>query len=85
MPTSPTAQNTEHTPIQSGRLDLVDDILIASGWANEPDGWLAPKHFREQLAREFGNGHVRRSIAIAAQVQVDEAVIKAKASHGAAA
>lgn len=71
--------SANHSPIPSSRLGLVDELLLASGWACDADGWLAPKHFRHDLAQEVGAGHVSRSIAIAAQVQHDEAILQAVA------
>lgn len=61
------------------RLDYVDQMLLASGWKLEAAGYLAPESFRKELAIEVGAGHVRRSVAIAAQVQMDEAFVQRRA------
>lgn len=59
------------------KLNLIDELLLASGWRQEPEGWLAPKAFQEQLALEVGEGHLCRSLAMRAQIQVDEAICTA--------
>lgn len=59
--------------IAKQRLEYVDELLLACGWVRYENGWLAPERFRAELAREVGAGHVKRSVALAAQVQFDEA------------
>ncbi len=55
------------------RLDYFDQMLLACGWVRQESNWLAPAHMRELLALEVGAGSVKRSLAVAAQVQFDEA------------
>ena len=75
--------NAAHSPAGQ-RLVFLDEMLLACGWAQQGDGWKAPEHLSEALAKEVGSGAVSRWIAIGAQVQADEqfcaAVAKATGS-----
>jgi hypothetical protein len=64
--------------IAQARTEQVEQMLLASGWRSIDggDGWIAPEHFREELAREVGRGSVHLWTAIAAQVQFDRAVCR---------
>ena len=62
--------------IQKQRLEYLDQLLMACGWKCEEEGWLAPVYMRVMLAAELGEGHLKRSLALAAQVQFDEAVVR---------
>jgi hypothetical protein len=66
---------TANAIIARERLDYFADMLRATGWTEDDGHWLAPLHFREQLAQDVGRGHVALWIAIAAQVQFDTAMI----------
>lgn len=61
----------------SEKIGLVDSMLLASGWTCEPEGWLAPANFRDELAQVIGEGHITRWFAISVQVQFDEGAHKA--------
>lgn len=65
---------TANAIIARERLDYFTDMLRSTGWAEDDGHWLAPAHFRDRLAMEVGRGHVHLSIAVAAQVQFDQAV-----------
>lgn len=62
--------------VQQVRLDLVEQLLLASGWDKTPAGWMAPEYIREMRAQEVGHGHVSLLVAISAQVQFDEACVE---------
>lgn len=63
--------------IQKQRLDYLDELLLACGWSRSENGWLAPEKMRDLLVEEVGTGHVKRWVALAAQVQFDEACVRA--------
>jgi hypothetical protein len=65
--------------IQQQRLDYLDDFLMACGWIRESAGWLPPEQMRGALALEVGPGHLKRSLALAAQVQADEFIVRSNA------
>lgn len=67
--------------IQKQRLGYLDEFLLACGWSRSENGWLAPEKMRDLLAEEVGTGHVKRSVALAAQVQFDEACVRAACSQ----
>lgn len=76
---------TANQVIAKERIALVESMLLASGWRSidNDDGWIAPEHFREELAREVGRGSVHLWTAAAAQIQFDRAVLAADFSAAA--
>ena len=61
--------------LHSERLDYIDNMLLASGWKQSEIGWIAPEKIRPALASVVGVGHVSRSIAVSAQIQIDEKLV----------
>jgi hypothetical protein len=66
---------TANAIIARERLDYFTDMLRASGWSEDYGHWLAPLHLREQLGKVVGRGHVALWIAVAAQIQLDSAIV----------
>lgn len=60
--------------VNAERLDYIDNMLLASGWQRTDIGWVAPDYMRKTLAEAVGVGSVSRSLAISAQIQIDEAI-----------
>ena len=62
--------------MQEQRLEYLDNLLLACGWTQEAEGWMPPETMRDALALELGRGHLKRSLALAAQVQADEFMVR---------
>lgn len=63
----------ETRDLARGRLDRVDQLLLAAGWTKPfRRGWMPPDTLAELVAQHYGFGPMSRVFALRAQIELDE-------------
>jgi hypothetical protein len=62
--------------ISAKRIETIRELLLATGWSDDgTGGYLAPELIRDEVALQYGRGHLHLWDAINAQTRFDSFVV----------